>query len=174
MESRRLQEITASLLNRMAARKASPKKSEKRQSGTNLWKYTCPETEKDFYLPVKQVTVKSPFTGKSFSAKPEKDSLSEVGKNLKEEAKTKKANFLNDDVDGINPHLSERLKDEMEKVVRGAGKVLEAVAYAPAKGGGMTVLFDTEYAALKAYYFFRSNNNVRLTKLPRGWAVSFS
>lgn len=56
-----------------------------------LWLYTCPETNKDFYLPEKKTTVKSPFTGKSFSAKPQKSSLSEVGKELKEDAAAEKA-----------------------------------------------------------------------------------
>lgn len=56
-----------------------------------LFKYTCPETGKDFYLTEKKTTVKSPYTGKSFGAKPEKDTLSDVGKEMKEDAAKAKA-----------------------------------------------------------------------------------
>lgn len=53
-----------------------------------LWKYTDDEG-KEFYLPEKKTgTLKSPYTGKSFTAKPSRSSLSDVGKELKEEAKT--------------------------------------------------------------------------------------
>lgn len=76
---------SATLLSKMAA------KSPAKQSGTNLWKYTCPESGQDFYLPSKKTTVRSPYTGKSFTAKPEKDTLTEVGKELKEDAKAQKA-----------------------------------------------------------------------------------
>lgn len=95
----RLLQITESLLAKTAAKK-KPKNAEKpKRGGTNLWKYTCPETEKDFYLTEKKTTVRSPYTGKNFSAKPEKDTLSEVGKELKQDAaaaknQSKKASLL--------------------------------------------------------------------------------
>jgi hypothetical protein len=55
-----------------------------------LYRYTDPDNGMDFYLPEKRTTVKSPWSGKSFSAKPEKDSLSDVGKELKDDAKRAK------------------------------------------------------------------------------------
>jgi hypothetical protein len=57
-----------------------------------LFKYTDPEGN-DFWLDQRQTTVKSPYSGKSFTTKPEKDTISEVGKELREEAKAKKASF---------------------------------------------------------------------------------
>lgn len=66
-----------------------------KEAGATLWKYTCPESGQDFYLPKKMATVKSPYSGKSFSAKPEKASLADVSKELKEDAKkSKKASDL--------------------------------------------------------------------------------
>lgn len=50
-----------------------------------LWKYVDPEG-KEFYLTEKKLTVRSPFSGKSFSAKPEKMTVPAVGKGLKDEA----------------------------------------------------------------------------------------
>jgi hypothetical protein len=81
----KLLNFSAAILDKTAA------KAGKRRGGANLWKYVCPETEKDFYLPVKQTTVRSPYTGKSFTAKPEKDTLADVGKELKNDAKAEKA-----------------------------------------------------------------------------------
>jgi hypothetical protein len=50
---------------------------------SSLWKYTIPEGG-SFYCDKRLVgTVKSPVTGKTFPAKPEKFTLSEVGKELK-------------------------------------------------------------------------------------------
>lgn len=52
-----------------------------------LWLYTD-EEGKEFYLPEKKTgTIRSPYTGKSFTAKPERRSLSEVGKEIKDETK---------------------------------------------------------------------------------------
>lgn len=55
-----------------------------------LYKYTCPETGKDFWTEEKKTTIKSPFTGKSFSAKPEKSSLGDVGKEVKKDQEATK------------------------------------------------------------------------------------
>ena len=63
-------------------------------AAANLWKYTCPVTGEDFWTSKKQTSIRSPFTGKTFTAKPDKDSLSDVGKEIKkdqEAAKEKKA-----------------------------------------------------------------------------------
>jgi len=52
-----------------------------------LWKYTDPDNGKIFYLTEKVMTIRSPYTGKTFSTKPERYSLSDVGQELREEAK---------------------------------------------------------------------------------------
>jgi hypothetical protein len=51
-----------------------------------LWKYETPDGE-TFYLEVKRTTIKSPFTGKSFSARPIRHTPAQVGKELREEAR---------------------------------------------------------------------------------------
>lgn len=56
-------------------------------AATNIWKYTCPDTGKVFYTAEKQMTIRSPFTGKTFASKPERSTLSGVGQELREEAK---------------------------------------------------------------------------------------
>lgn len=66
------------------------KTADDKTAATSLWLYTCPETKQDFYLPKKMVSVHSPYTGKTFSAKPEKFSMGDVGKELKEDAKAEK------------------------------------------------------------------------------------
>ncbi len=54
-----------------------------------LWKYTDPDG-KEFYLPSKLPTVKSPYSGKSFSQRPERYTPADVSKELKEDAKAEK------------------------------------------------------------------------------------
>jgi hypothetical protein len=49
-----------------------------------LWKYVDPENN-TFYLEEKKTTIKSPYTGKTFTAKPTKHTLMQVGKEMKEE-----------------------------------------------------------------------------------------
>ena len=83
--------LSERLLVRTAARAKKHQGESKRQSGSNLWKYTCPETGKDFYLAEKKTSIKSPYTGKNFTAKPEKDTLSDVGKELKSDQAAAKA-----------------------------------------------------------------------------------
>ena len=89
-----------SVLSRVAKRSGKKQSEAAKQGGANLFRYTCPETGQDFYLPVKQTPVKSPYTGKSVSVKPEKATLGDVGKELKEDAaaaknnKSKKASLL--------------------------------------------------------------------------------
>lgn len=52
-----------------------------------LWQYTDEEGN-EFYLPEKRTgTIRSPYTGKSFTAKPVKFTLSDVGKELKLDSK---------------------------------------------------------------------------------------
>lgn len=50
-----------------------------------LWKYVDPDGN-EFWLKVKRMTVKSPFSGKSFPARPVREPPSEVGKELREES----------------------------------------------------------------------------------------
>ncbi len=56
-----------------------------RLAASVLWKYKDGEG-REFYLEEKKVTVRSPYDGKSFSAKPERMSLSDVGQGLKQAA----------------------------------------------------------------------------------------
>jgi predicted transcriptional regulator with HTH domain len=79
-------------------------------SAVVLWKYTD-EEGKDFYLSEKRVgTIKSPYSGKSFTPKPTKSSLSDVGKELKEDdAKVKGALWKYVDDEGSEFYLSERI-----------------------------------------------------------------
>ena len=68
----------------------------------------------------------------------------------------------------------ERLRKEMQQHAGGAGKVIHAEMYEPAKGGGWVAVFDTEYAALKVHYKYRGSPGVRLGRSPTydGWFVS--
>lgn len=74
---------------------------EKTAAAAVLWKYTDEEGG-EFYLPEKKTgPLKSPYSGKSFSGKPERSSMNDVGKELKEEgAKVKGALFKYVDGDG--------------------------------------------------------------------------
>jgi len=64
---------------------------------TFIWKYTDPEGN-IFYLNERKMTIKSPTTGKSFAAKPVKFTLSQVGKEMKEDAKGEAASKTASDV----------------------------------------------------------------------------
>lgn len=66
--------------------------AEKRSEGGPMiwWKYTDPDGAV-FYMEAKKTTVKSPITGKSFSARPERFSPAQVGKDMKEESAKKAA-----------------------------------------------------------------------------------
>ena len=71
------------LLQRTAAKDPSPT-----PKAAVLWKYVDPEGN-PFYLEVKKATIKSPFSGKSFSAKPTKHTPAQVGMDMKDEMKGK-------------------------------------------------------------------------------------
>ena len=58
-----------------------------------LWKYEDPEGNR-FFLESKKTTIKSPFTGKSFAAHPERYTPSQVGRELKEERKEQAKNAV--------------------------------------------------------------------------------
>ena len=55
-----------------------------------LWKYVDPDGG-EFFLPKRMQNVHSPFSGRSIPQKPERFQPSEVGKELKEQAKEQKA-----------------------------------------------------------------------------------
>jgi hypothetical protein len=67
--------------------KLAAKNSGKKQQAASpmLWKYTDAEGHR-FWLEEKRMTVRSPYSGKSFSAKPERETPSSVGQDLREEA----------------------------------------------------------------------------------------
>ena len=63
--------------------------TDKLAASTTLWKYTCPDTGKVFYLTEKVVTIRAPWTGKTFTTKADRETLGDVGKALREEVKAK-------------------------------------------------------------------------------------
>jgi hypothetical protein len=64
-------------------------KGDKPGGAAVLWKYTDPDGM-DFYLEEKRTTIKSPFSGKSFAAKPKKHTPAQVGQEMKQDAKAPK------------------------------------------------------------------------------------
>lgn len=70
--------------------KTAAKTPDKKSGPVLLWKYTDPDGN-NFYLEAKKTTVKSPFSGKSFSARPERHTPAQVGKEMKDEQKAKTA-----------------------------------------------------------------------------------
>lgn len=72
--------------------------------------------------------------------------------------------------------LSNRFKNDLARIVGGAGEVVHAEMYEPEKGGGWGALFTTEYAALKVYYTYRHlplEEKSAVTQRPDGlWAFS--
>lgn len=89
-----------------------------------LWKYSDPEGN-DFYLLKKQTgAVRSPYSGKSFTGKPERFSLTDLGKELKADAKAEKKSSLED------PWKSVTAADpEIEMVKLAAGKTFPGVLW---------------------------------------------
>jgi hypothetical protein len=55
-----------------------------------LWKYLDPEG-RVFYLEEKKLTLKSPFSGKSFTTRPTRFTPAQVGQEIKQERKNKQA-----------------------------------------------------------------------------------
>lgn len=90
-----------------------------------LFKYTDDEGN-SFFLPEKKTgTLKSPYSGKSLTARPEKSSLTEVGKGLKEDEK--KANlFKYTDEEGKVFFLPEKKTGTLKSPY--SGKSLKAVS----------------------------------------------
>jgi hypothetical protein len=86
----------ASELAEKTAAKQQAGDKKRSQGGPLLWKYTDPEG-KDFYLEEKKTTVKSPFSGKSFSTRPERFTPAQVGQDMKQEKREEKT--ASDDAD---------------------------------------------------------------------------
>jgi hypothetical protein len=83
----------ASLLTQvteLTEKTAAKRQSEKKQGLGQpiLWKYTDPDGGQNFYLEEKKMTIKSPYTGKVFSSRPERHTPAQVGKEMKDDAKT--------------------------------------------------------------------------------------
>lgn len=79
------------LANRIAAKKRKMSESVQPPTGQILlWKYEDPDG-KTFYLEEKKMTVRSPFSGKTFPAKPQRHTPAQVGKEMREDRKTKTA-----------------------------------------------------------------------------------
>lgn len=79
-----------SLTEKTAAKKQTQDKKQGQGGAVVLWKYTDPDGN-NFYLESKKTTIKSPFSGKSFSARPERHTPAQVGKEMKDEQKAKTA-----------------------------------------------------------------------------------
>jgi hypothetical protein len=78
-----------------------------------LWKYTD-EEGKEFYLEKRQSgTLKSPYSGKSFKAKPEKTSLADVGKGKK--ASDEQQDDQSKEAGELPPWLKKDKDDDKEK-----------------------------------------------------------
>ena len=56
---------------------------------------------------------------------------------------------------------AERLRQEMNRHVKGRGTCVETEVYEEAKGGGWVAYFDGEYPALRAFYVYRGSPGVR-------------
>lgn len=71
-------------------------------------------------------------------------------------------------------HQVEKLRRELEKHTRGAGKVIYIRADDLTRSTGWTAVFDTEYAALKAYYTYRGSRGVRFGRSTNlgGWYMA--
>jgi hypothetical protein len=98
-----------------------------REAAAILYKYTCPETSKDFWTESKQTSIKSPFTGKSFSAKPEKSSLGDVGKEIKKDQAAAKGKPAKKACEGAS--LAYRLPKETEFRTAAFGDYSEALRW---------------------------------------------
>jgi hypothetical protein len=87
-----------------------------------LWQYTD-EDGKDFYLAEKKLgSIKSPYTGKTFTAKPSKFSMANVGKELKEDgAKAKNALWKYTDGDSKEFWLPARVTGTIKSPWTGKG-----------------------------------------------------
>lgn len=84
-----------------------------------LWKYTDPDG-KEFYAAKRQMTIRSPFSGRSFSVKPERYTIGDVGKELKEEgAKLRSALWKYVDGEGGEFYLPTRITTPLKSPFTG-------------------------------------------------------
>jgi len=66
--------------------KLAAKAGKKQGAGAKLWEYVDPDGKK-FWLEEKRVSVKSPFTGKTFSSKPQRATPASLGQEIREDSK---------------------------------------------------------------------------------------
>ncbi len=80
--------FSESVMSRVAKR-GGKKQSEAKQGGANLFEYTCSKDEShQFYLTVKQTSgVKCPLCAAKAGGRPEKETLADLGKELKNKGK---------------------------------------------------------------------------------------
>lgn len=76
-----LLEDASELVEKLAA-----KRKEKGADGGSplLWKYTDPDSGKEFWLTERLTPVKSPFTGKPVSQRPKRETIPNVQKDVKQ------------------------------------------------------------------------------------------
>lgn len=79
-----LSQKAEALSEKLAAKSGGRKQQQ--AAGVALWKYTDPDG-REFWLKEKKVSIRSPYSGKNFAAKPVKETMSGVGQDLREEAK---------------------------------------------------------------------------------------
>lgn len=70
--------------------KLAAKVADKAPGPAVLWKYVDPEGN-EFYLKVKKMTIRSPFSGKVFTTKPTRENLGAIGKELRMKDEPKEA-----------------------------------------------------------------------------------
>ena len=87
--------MASEALKMAAKKKLSLSNAPKAPTQAILWKYEDPEGH-IFYLEEKKTTIKSPFSGKSFSIRPTRHTPAQVGKDLKDEIKDSKAKTASD------------------------------------------------------------------------------
>lgn len=68
-------------------------------------------------------------------------------------------------------HEFERLEKEVEKHIRGTGRIT-FIRWDGVGDDHWTVVLDTEYAALKLWYTYRHSNPPPISKGPKGWVVA--
>jgi hypothetical protein len=144
----------------------------------SLWRYVDPEG-RDFYCDKRLTgTVKSPFTGKTFPAKPQRFTLSEVGKELKlEVAPDPSTKFLQEmqamlSAKGYDPSFATTLQDEGMGPVELAERLKDTAQFelnynVPKKssvpGPKVAALTTTEKKVVDAFYDKKSAEGGMLT-----------
>lgn len=77
-----------------------------------------------------------------------------------------------DEHEALAERFRARIEKELNRIVSPAGKVTHVQSEGP--GSGWLVVFDTEYAALKAYYHYRHSNPNFGKASTGGWFMSIN